>query len=64
MELSLDEAGNLRADLDAYGYMRVETECGGGEGAETFELLPGLDDKVFLLHKAEAKVCKGLMPSW
>lgn len=64
LELSLDGSGNLRADLDAYGYMRIETECGGGEEAETFELLPGLDDKVFLLHKAEAKVCKGLMPSW
>ncbi|MHA6298810.1 hypothetical protein [Devosia sp. CAU 1758] len=64
MELALDGTGNLLADLDAYGYMRVESECGGGEEAETFELLPGIDDKLFLLHRAEAKVCKSLLPSW
>jgi hypothetical protein len=64
MELSLDGSGNLLADLEAYGYMRVESECGGGEEAETFELLPGLDDKLFLLHKTEAKECKSLLPSW
>ena len=64
MELSLDDAGNLRADLDAYGYMRVESECGGGEEMETFELLPGVDDKLFLLHRADAKLCKALLPDW
>ena len=64
LELSLDGSGNLRADLEAYGYVRIESECGGGEEADTFELLPGIDDKLFLLHRAEAKVCKGLLPSW
>lgn len=63
LELSLDEAGNLRANLEAYGYMRIESECGGGE-AESFELLPGADDRLYLLHRADAKACKGLFPSW
>jgi len=61
--LSLRDDGALRADLEAYGYVTIESGCGGGEN-ETFALEPGLDDKLFLLHPTHAKVCKTLLPEW
>ena len=56
--------GKLLIDLEATGYIRLEGECGGSGEFETFELEPGLDDKQFLLSPADAKVCKGLVPTW
>jgi hypothetical protein len=64
LELSLNADGSVLADLEAYGYIRIDSECGGGEGAESFPLEPGLDDKQFLLHVADAKQCKALLPTW
>lgn len=62
LALRLDESGNLLADLEAMGYIRLEGGCDGAEDAEIFSLEPGLDDKLFLLHPTSAKVCKSLMP--
>ena len=57
--------GSVLADLEAYGYISLESECGGGEGElESFPLEPGLDDKQFLLLPADAKLCKALAPEW
>ena len=63
--LSRNADGSVLADLEAYGYISLESECGGGEGElESFALEPGLDDKQFLLQPAEAKQCKALLPEW
>ena len=57
--------GSALADLEAYGYISLESECGGGDGElESFPLEPGLDDKQFLLKPADAKLCKALLPEW
>lgn len=56
--------GKLLIDLEATGYIVLESECGGSGVYETFVLEPGLDDKQFLLSPADAKVCKGLVPTW
>lgn len=56
--------GRLLIDLEATGYIALESECGGSGEYETFALEPGLDDKQFLLGPADAKACKGLVPTW
>ena len=35
-----------------------------GDRVERTAVEPGLDDKQFLLSPADAKVCKGLVPTW
>jgi hypothetical protein len=63
--LSRNDDGSVLADLEAYGYISLESECGGGDGElESFPLEPGLDDKQFLLQPADAKLCKALLPEW
>jgi hypothetical protein len=56
--------GTLLIDLGATGYIRLEGECGGGDGFTSFPLEPGVDDEQFLLRPASTKVCKGLVPVW
>jgi hypothetical protein len=56
--------GDLLIDLEATGSIRMESECGGGDGISSFALEPGSDDKQFLLHAVDPKLCKGLIPSW
>jgi hypothetical protein len=63
--LSRNDDGSVLADLEAYGYISLESECGGGDGElESFPLEPGRDDKQFLLQPADAKLCKALLPEW
>lgn len=63
LALELQPDGAVMANLETYGYIRLDSECGGGEGA-TFPLEAGLDDKLFLLPAADAKQCKGLVTIW
>lgn len=56
--------GKLLVDLEATGYVRMQSECSGGGESESFALEPGLDDKQFLLSPVAAKVCKALVPTW
>jgi hypothetical protein len=64
LALDLREDGAVLADLEAYGYISMESECGSDGEMESFPLEPGLDDKQFLLHPADAKTCKALLPRW
>ena len=65
LALTRNGDGSVLADLEAYGYISLESECGGGEGElESFALEPGLDDKQFLLRPTDAKQCKALLPDW
>lgn len=56
--------GKLLVDLEPYGRIWLESECGGGGGGERLELQSGLDDKLFLLSPVSAKLCKSLIPDW
>ncbi len=56
--------GNLLLDLEQRGYVRVLGECSSGDEEASFDLEAGKDDKQFLLHKTDAKICKGLLAGW
>jgi hypothetical protein len=64
VSLSKRSDGKLLVDLETYGRIWLESECGGGSGAVSFELEAGLDDKLFLLSPVAAKLCKSLVPTW
>lgn len=65
LALSRNDDGSVLADLEAYGYISLESECGGGDGElQSFPLEPGHDDKQFFLQPADAKLCKALLPEW
>lgn len=64
VEVSKRPDGRLLIDLEATGYIRMESECGSDGEQESFPLEPGLDDKQFVLSPVAAKVCKALVPSW
>ncbi|MBJ3785315.1 hypothetical protein [Devosia sediminis] len=64
LALELRDGGSVLADLEAYGYIRMESECGSDGEEASFPIEPGLDDKQFLLHVADAKVCKALTSRW
>lgn len=54
--------GGLLLDLGRTGYIRMEGECGGDGESDGFDLKPGADDRQFLLHPVNAKLCKSLLP--
>ena len=58
-----EEMGKL-FDLEATGYIRMESECGSDGERESFPLEPGRYDKQFLLSPVAAKLCKALVPTW
>jgi hypothetical protein len=64
VDVSRRDNGDVLVDLEAVGYIVLTGGCGAEEGEETFELTPGKDDRQFLLHAADAKLCRGLMPDW
>lgn len=64
VQIRLRPDGSLLADLEAYGFIRVEGECASSGEGSSFSLEPGLDDKQFLLHPADGKLCKGLLTQW
>ncbi|ODT79940.1 MAG: hypothetical protein ABS76_18490 [Pelagibacterium sp. SCN 64-44] len=65
VEVSSRAHGDILVDLEAIGFIHLTGGCSAeDEAEEDFALLPGLDDKQFLLHPEKGAFCEKLMPDW
>jgi len=56
--------GRVLLDLEAYGHIRMYSECGAESEETSYSLEPGIDDKEFLLQPIGGAQCEAMRPDW